>query len=122
TDNQNASTISAARSITVTGGTNCTQTSQFGDYTTEISNASSNPTLKFIPSTSGNGSPTCILYYSTLTTGSYPGYMVTPNTAYQITAAAGTTIYYYYTYSLSTGGEQNTSAYKKSFVAGSCSG
>jgi uncharacterized protein YjdB len=121
TDNGNATTTSAARSITVTGGSTCTQTSQFGHYTTEISNASSNPTLKFIPTTQGNGSPTCILYYSTSTTGSYPGYVVTPNTAYQITAAAGTTIYYYYTYSLSTGGEQNTSAYKKSFVVGNCS-
>jgi uncharacterized protein YjdB len=121
TDDQLASTTSAARSITVTASTNCTQTSQFGHYTTEISNATSNPTLKFIPGTTGNGSPTCILYYSALSTGSYPGYMVTANTAYQITAAAGTTIYYYYTYSLSTGGEQNTSAYKKSFVVGNCS-
>jgi uncharacterized protein YjdB/beta-glucanase (GH16 family) len=121
TDNQTATTVSAARSITVTASTNCTQTSQFGDYTTEISNAGSNPTLKFIPSVSGNGSPTCILYYSTSTTGSYPGYVVTPNTPYQITAAAGTTIYYYYTYSLSAGGEQNTSAFKKNFVVGNCS-
>jgi uncharacterized protein YjdB/beta-glucanase (GH16 family)/methyltransferase-like protein len=121
TDDQLASTVSAARSITVTASTNCTQTSQFGHYTTEISNASSNPTLKFIPGTTGMGSPTCILYYSTSSTGSYPGYNVTPNTSYQITAAAGTTIYYYYTYSLSTGGEQNTSAYKKSFVVGNCS-
>jgi uncharacterized protein YjdB/beta-glucanase (GH16 family) len=121
TDNGNAVTTSAARSITVTGPAVCTQTSQFGHYTTEISSATSNPTLKFVPSTAGIGSPTCILYYSTATTGSYPGYVVTANTPYQITAAAGTTIYYYYTYSLSTGGEQNTSAYKKSFVVGSCS-
>ena len=119
TDNQNATTTSAARSITVTGGTSCTQTSQFGDYTTEISNAASNPTLKFI-GTAGTGTPTCILYYSTSPTGNYPGYVVTPNTAFQVTASAGATIYYYYTYSLSTGGEQNTSAYKKSFVVGNC--
>jgi hypothetical protein len=46
--------------------------------------------------------------------------MVTANTPYQINAAAGATIYYYYTYSLSTGGEQNTSGYKKSFVVGNC--
>jgi hypothetical protein len=47
--------------------------------------------------------------------------MVTPNTAYQITASAGARIYYYYTYSLPAGGEQNTSAYKKNFVVGNCS-
>lgn len=120
TDNQNATATSTARSITVTGGTSCTQTSQFGHYTTEISNTA-NPTIKFIPGTTGMGSPTCILYYSTSSTGTYPGYIVTPNTAFQITANTGTTIYYYFTYSLATGGEQNTAGYKQSFVAGNCS-
>jgi hypothetical protein len=103
-----------------TGGTGCTQASEFGHYTAEISNATANPTIKFIPATTGMGSPTCILYYSTSSTGTYPGYIVTPNTAFQITASAGTTIYYYYTYSLATGGEQNTAAYKRSFVVGNC--
>jgi uncharacterized protein YjdB len=120
TDDQLVTTTSSSRSITVTASSVCTQTSQFGHYTTEISSASTNPTLKFVPATSGNGAPVCILYYSTSATGSYPGYNVTPGTPFQITAASGATIYYYYTYSLSTGGEQNTSAYKKSFVVGGC--
>jgi hypothetical protein len=61
------------------------------------------------------------LYYSTSATGTYPGYRVTPNTAYRITAAAGATVYYYYTYSVPEGGERNTSATKNNFVVGNCS-
>jgi uncharacterized protein YjdB len=103
--------------------TACIHTSQFGDYTVEISNASPNPTLKFIPSITGNGSPTCILYYGTTATGNYPGFAVTPNTAFQITAAAGTKVYFYYTYSLASGGEQNTSGSRDSYtVGGTCTG
>jgi hypothetical protein len=61
------------------------------------------------------------LYYGTTATGTYPGYGVTPNTAYRITAAAGTTVYYYYTYSVPEGGQKNTSANKNNFVVGNCS-
>jgi len=101
----------------------CVHTNQFGDYTVEISSASPNPTLKFIPARTGVGSPTCILYYGTSATGTYPGYAVTPNTPFQITAAAGTKVYFYYTYSLPTGGEQNTSGSRDSYtVGGSCFG
>jgi hypothetical protein len=120
TDNLGATKTSTAITITVNGtSSNCTQTSAHGDYTTEISKASSNPTLKFIPSRTGVGTPTVILYYGTSPTGNYPGYTVSPSTAYQITAAAGTVIYYYYTYSVPEGGERNTSASRKSFTVGS---
>ena len=92
------------------------------DFSVEVSDDASNPTLTFIPERSGVGSPTCILYYGTSPTGSYPGYLVTPNTPYQINASAGQTIYYYYTYSLPEGGENNTLNNKKSFVVGNCDG
>jgi hypothetical protein len=105
---------------TAVSGT-CVHTSQYGDYTVEISSASPNPTLKFVPARTGVGSPTCILYYGTSATGTYPGYTVTPNTPFQITAAAGTRVYFYYTYSLPSGGEQNTSGSRDSYlVGGSC--
>jgi beta-glucanase (GH16 family) len=98
----------------------CTGGPSNGDYTYQASGASSNPTITFIPGSTGVGSPTCILYYSTSPTGVYPGYMVTPNVPYQITASAGQTIYFYYTYSFPGQGEHSTVNNKHSFVVGSC--
>lgn len=92
------------------------------DFSVEISDDANNPSLTFIPERSGVGAPTCILFYSTSPDGSYPGYLVTANTPYQINASAGQTIYYYYTYSLPEGGENNTLNNKKSFVVGQCGG
>jgi endo-1,3(4)-beta-glucanase len=113
----------ATSAITVTASSTCVHTSQFGDYTVEISSASPNPTLKFIPARTGVGSPVCLLYYGTTPTGNYPGNNVTPNTPFQITAAAGVKVYFYYTYSLPTGGEQNTSGARDSYtVGGACNG
>jgi uncharacterized protein YjdB len=99
----------------------CTIANAGGDYSVSISNDAANPSVTFIPSRTGVGSPTCILFYSTSPTGTYPGYNVTPNTAYKITAAAGSTVYFYYTYSVPEGGEKNTQAYKNSFTVGNCS-
>ena len=90
------------------------------DFSVEISEDSNNPTLTFAPKRSGVGSPTCILYYSTSANDPYPGYLVSANTPYQINAGAGQTIYFYYTYSLPEGGENNTLNNKKSFVVGNC--
>jgi len=100
---------------------NCTVLASTGDFSTTVSTDASNPTLTYVPAKTGMGSTTCILYYSTSSTGPFPGYNVTANTPYRITAAAGQTVYFYYTYSLPTGGENNTSATKNSFTVGNCS-
>jgi beta-glucanase (GH16 family) len=100
--------------------TGCTGGPTSGDYTYEVSNDSPNPTITFIPGRTGVGSTTCILYYNTSQYGAFPGRSVTPNTPKQITAAAGQTIYFYYTYSLPEGGEANTSASKHNFTVGAC--
>lgn len=122
TDNSGATTTSEAVSVTVkAASTGCTITGSTVDYKTVVSNDESNPTLTFVPVTSGAGSKTCILYYSTNPNVTFPGYMVTANTAYRITAAAGQTVYFYYTYSLSAGGENTTLNNKNSFTVGNCS-
>lgn len=92
-----------------------------GDFKVNVSSASSNPTLTFVPVLSGAGSGICILYYSTSLTATFPGYIVTPNTPYQITAPAGATVYFYYTYSTPSNGERSTVNSKNSFTVGSCS-
>lgn len=119
-----ATTTSESKTATCTvtvSTSSCTATASTGDYTVTASTSSSNPTLTFIPSRTDVGATTCILYYSTSATGSFPGYKVTPNTAYTITASSGQTVYFYYTYSLPEGGENNTSANKHSFTVGNCS-
>ena len=99
----------------------CTVLASTGDFSTTISTDASNPTLTFVPAKTGMGATTCILYYNTTGTGTFPGYSVTANTPFRITAAAGQTVYFYYTYSLPTGGENNTAASKNSFTVGNCS-
>ena len=101
--------------------TGCTQTGPNGDYTVEISEDSSDPTLTFVPGYTGIGDPTTLLYYGTSSTGPYPGYGVSPNTPVQISASSGQTVYYYYTYSVPEGGERNSAGSIHSFIVGNCS-
>jgi hypothetical protein len=110
-----------SRVISVESGqTNCTVNSANGDFSVEVSSASSNPSLTFIPAITGTGNSLCILYYGTSANGSYPASHVVPNVPFTINAAAGQTVYFYYTYNLATGGENNNSANKNSFVVGQC--
>lgn len=88
-----------------------------GHYTYEFSDDSNNPTITFIPSAEHVGSPTCILYYST--SGTPPGYNVTPNIPFQINANEGDQIQFYFTYSYN-GLEQNTSQNSHTYIIGSC--
>ena len=104
-----------------TGTGACTFTASTGDYTAEVSADASNPTITFIPSRNGVGSTTVILYYGTSATGGLAGYTVSANQPYQINAAEGETIYFYYTYNVPEGGERNTSASRHSFTVGNCS-
>lgn len=105
----------------VQGNSNgCTQTAPNGDFSVEFSNDSNNPTITFVPSRAGVGTPTTILYYSTDPNATFPGYGVTPSSPFTLNASEGQTVYYYYTYSLPEGGENNTAGSIQSFVVGSC--
>jgi hypothetical protein len=73
-----------------------------------------------VPGRTGVGSTTCILYYNTSPYGVFPGQNVTPNTPKEITAAAGQTIYFYYTYSLPEGGQASTVNSKHNITVGQC--
>ena len=99
---------------------NCAQDTDNGDYRYEISSDLNNPTITFIPLNGNAGTPTCILYYGTGTgTGTYPGFTITPNVPYQITASQGAQINFYFTYSYN-GGERNNSNNPYSFTVGEC--
>jgi len=121
-DNDTLSTTSDTINITVSPAPSCTGGPSSGDYTYMFSPDNTNPTLTFIPGQAGVGSPTCILYYGTSAGGPFPGYNVKPNIPYSITAAKGTKLYFYYTYTGKDGFEHNTSATKHTFVVGYCSG
>lgn len=121
TDNEGNSDTSQAITIRFTEAPPCDGSAYNGDYSYVFSDDAQNPTLTFIPSINGVGNPTCILYYNTNTNPPFPGYNVTPNTPYRITASEGTTVYFYYTYSYPGEGERNTSAHVNSYVTGSCS-
>ncbi len=105
---------------TIVGNSGCSQLSANGDFSVEISEESNNPTLTFIPERPGVGTPTTILYYSTNENATFPGYGVSANNPFQINANQGETVYYYFTYSLPEGGENNTAGSKQSFVIGNC--
>lgn len=98
----------------------CRETAFNGEFDYEFSPDETNPTLTFIPSAPGVGSPTCILYYSTSPSQPFPGYNVTPNTPHQLTAATGSTVYFYYTYSYPGQGEHTTLGNIVAFEVGFC--
>ncbi|MEL6670559.1 MAG: glycosyl hydrolase [Bacteroidota bacterium] len=118
-DDDNSSTTSSPVQVEITEAPACRATSSNGEFEFEFSPDDDNPTLTFIPSVNGQGSPTCILYYGT-NPSSLPGYPVTPNVPYQLNASEGTQIYFYYTYSYPGQGERNNAGDKDSYVIGSC--
>jgi hypothetical protein len=113
------STQSSVVTITVSPAPPCDGVSWDGDFGYRFSPAENNPTLTFIPSLAGMGSPTCILYYGT-DPGNMPGYIVAPNVPFTINATKGSRIYLYYTYSYPGAGEKNNAANKNSYVVGTC--
>ncbi|MCF8381851.1 MAG: carbohydrate-binding protein [Bacteroidales bacterium] len=119
-DDGNNTGNSAPVNIIFTLAPPCDGVSYNGDYKYEFSAEDSNPTLTFIPSKTGVGSPTCILYYSTNANPPFPGYNVTPNTPYRLSAKEGATVYFYYTYSYPGQGEKNTMSNMDTYVVGSC--
>lgn len=118
-DNGGLSSLSQKINIRVNEAPSCSGTAYNGEFDYLFSPDDNNPTITFIPSQSGVGTPTCILYYGT-NANSLPGYPVSPNVPYQITASEGETIYFYYTYSYPGQGEHNNSANKDSYKIGTC--
>lgn len=98
----------------------CTRVAANGDFNVTITSNSEGSFLTFVPNRTGIGNATLILYYSTALNATYPGYLAQPNVPFKINATSGQTIYFYYTYSLPTGGENNTANNKMNFVMGSC--
>lgn len=118
-DYNNDTTVSNPVEVEIEPAPPCNGTSWNGDFSYEFSDADNNPTLTFIPSQPGVGTPTCILYYGT-DPGSLPGYNVTANVPYQLSASQGTRIYFYYTYSFPGVVEKNNADHKDTYVIGSC--
>ena len=116
-DNDGLISTSNSHAFEVLEAPNCTGGPDNDHYTYQFSDDLNNPTLTFIPSASHVGDPTCILYYST--SGTPPGYNVTPNVPFTINADEGEVIHFYYTYSYN-GMEENTSADPHSYEIGSC--
>ncbi len=118
-DNDGISTISKAVNISLTPAPSCEGSSYNKEFDYVFSPDDNNPTLTFIPSQAGVGTPTCILYYGT-NANSLPGYHVTPNVPFQLSANEGEKIYFYYTYSYPGQGEHNNSEHKNTYEIGSC--
>ncbi len=113
------STVSNSVNVEIKPAPSCQGTSWNGDFDYLFSPDDNNPTLTFIPSQTGVGSPTCILYYGT-DPSNMPGHGVTANVPFTINASKGTRIYFYYTYSFPGVVEANNAANKDSYVVGSC--
>ena len=118
-DNDGSSTTSQAINISLTPAPSCEGSSYNGEFDYLFSPDDNDPTLTFIPSQTGVGNPTCILYYGT-NSNSLPGYHVTPNVPYQLSANEGEKIYFYYTYSYPGQGDHNKSEHKNTYEIGSC--
>jgi endoglucanase Acf2 len=118
-DSYGDSTISAPVNLDIVEAPACEQSSWNGDFNYRFSTDQNDPTITFIPSQAGVGTPTCILYYGT-DPGNMPGYIVSPNVPFQINASSGTRIYFYYTYSFPGAGERNNAANKDEYIVGSC--
>ncbi len=119
-DHLGDSATSGMVNVDVDPAPNCRDTSSNGDFLYEFSADKNNPTITFIPTINGMGSPTCLLYYGTSSSAPLPGYGVTPNVPFRLTASEGTTIYFYYTYDYPGQGQHNNSANKDSYKIGTC--
>lgn len=119
TDSDGLSTQSPAVKLTANPALPCRRASASGDFEYQFSDSATSPTLTFLPSRTGVGANVVILYYGT-GGGPYPGYIMTPNTPFNLSASAGQTISFYFTYSVPEGGERNTLAEGASYTIGTC--
>ena len=98
----------------------CTRVAANGDFNAVITNDSNGSYITFVPNRVGVGNSVLILYYNATLNGTYSGYLAQPNVPFKINLNVGQTAYFYYTYSLPTGGENNTVNDKMNFILGSC--
>ncbi|NME68763.1 Ig-like domain-containing protein [Flammeovirga aprica] len=119
TDNEGNVTSTDPVSITTKAPPSCSGTSENGHYDYVISDDKNNPTITFVPNQVGMGSTVCILFLN-VNGGGLAGYNVKPNEPYQVNAAEGTPIQFYYTYSHPEGGERNTLENPHDYVIGTC--
>lgn len=117
-DDSGAVVLSESVELMVDGLPSCRFPATNGDFDVVFSNDASNPTMTFQPKKAQTGTPTCILYYGG-NAGNMPGYLVKPNQPFRINAVAGSSIFYYYTYTFS-GLEKNTADNKGTFTIGLC--
>ncbi|MDP4238244.1 MAG: family 16 glycosylhydrolase [Bacteroidota bacterium] len=120
TDNEGA-TSNASFVVTVKQGL-CSIEVCTKDYTAKvISDNASNTTITFVPAKTGIGNTTCLLYYGTIENGQFPGNNATPNVPFKVTnVTMGQKVYFYFTYNMVSGGENNTLSCKQNFAVGSC--
>jgi hypothetical protein len=92
------------------------------DFTAIVSPDADNPTLTFVPEENSVGDELCLLFYSTEPDNwaSVGANTVTPGEPFEISANNGETIYFYYVYSVPSGGENNSLGDNDSFVVGEC--
>ena len=116
--------ISRTVNITVIGQapdfTGCENEASTGDYSYQATNDTENPSITFVPTVAGNGDSTCLLFYGTDPDGTYGATSVDPNVPFQINASEGEIVYFYYVYSLASGGQNDTSGNRHSFIVGDC--
>ena len=117
TDNEGASDIDT---VSVYVSSSCLFEACTGDFAALVtSEDASNTTITFLPIREGTGDNLCLLYYGT--SGTFPGTGISPYQEVQMNGISmGQTVHFYYTYSLPTGGEQNTLGCMGSFVVGEC--
>ncbi|MCE7992884.1 MAG: carbohydrate-binding protein [Roseivirga sp.] len=120
TDNGGNTATSQSVAIEVKEAPSCEGVSTNGDFNYLFSDDAENPTITFIPNETGVGSPTCILYYATSQGQAFPGYNVTPNVPFALNAEAGSTVYFYYTYSYPGLGDKTTIEDVLSYQVGTC--
>lgn len=89
------------------------------DYAYVLSTPGSNPTITFNPILNGVGANGVTLYYGT--SGTLPGFAITPGVAYQINASLGQFVKFYFIYSVPTGGTRSSSATPHGAFIGTCS-
>lgn len=117
-------TFSASATVTVEQGVaidGCVVNTTSGDFSVIISKDLTNPTMTFVPTISGTGDATCLLFYSKIPNnwGSVGAHSAKPNVPFTIIGNSGDKIYFYYVYSSGTG-NKNSMASNDSFIVGNC--
>ena len=117
-------TLNASTTVTVEQGiaiTGCLVNTSSGDFSVIVSKDLTNPTMTFVPTISGTGDATCLLFYSKTPNnwGSVGAHGAKPNVPFTILGNTGDKIYFYYVYSSGTG-NKNSMASNDNFTVGNC--